>query len=139
MALTATADVLVIASDCSEGSQVRLASRQFGWQTIESPTPARMLDQLRLTRAKVVILEIADDWDDNFDLLPILHEYPRRLSLMVADVGHDPNLEAAVRAEGVDCFISGDTSLALLQAYVARLSEQANERIAAAPMPGVMN
>lgn len=139
MTLTTTADVLVIASDCAEGSQVRLAARQFGWPTIASPTPARMLDQLRLTRAKVVILEVADDWDDNFDLLPLLHEYPRRLSLMVADVGNDPNLEAAVRSEGVDCFVSGDTSLALLQAYVGRLSEHAVDRIVHVPEPSAMN
>lgn len=131
MALTRDVEVLLIASEAGAGCGARVAAERYGWSVIESPDPGKMLDQLRLSQAKVVVVEIADDWDSNFDLLPLLHEYPRRLTVVGLAVSEDEQLEMAVRAEGIDCFVPYKASTALVIDYVERLSVEAEAGAAA--------
>ena len=102
---------------------VRLALRS-GWPCIVEPRSAPAARHLRQRRPAVVLIEVALPAEEEIRFIRLLQPTLDRRALVAVARSHDENLERAIRAAGVSCYLPSANDDAAIEAIVAAMLGQ---------------
>ena len=116
--------VLLLAMGARPASELLKLALRHAWSIRETGSATAAFEEILRRRPIVTLLEVLAKPDDAVELIRFVRASSATVLLLAVAVQHSEDIELAVRAAGIDCYIAGPENTVLIEQAVAELLER---------------
>ncbi|MBI1337086.1 MAG: hypothetical protein GC164_09000 [Phycisphaera sp.] len=134
MTYSMTLDVMVVAIDDAISGDLELTADRNGWALFRVPSLKAAMKQVMSCQPRIVIVQVSKATDAALQLVRMLKNSWRKVSLLVTAKLHTDDIEREARLAGANCYVpDGESGVAITRYVNAMLA--AERQPAGAPQP----